>query len=666
MTPLEESTGSATRAASGSPPAGSLVAATDDHAQQTGFSDPTAWKRLSDAESTAAFAAAWLELQCQLIGSVRTAVVVLGPTENGAFQPLAYWPEGSAGNPSLVGVAELAMAERRGAVRQQKDGQGQVSDGLDAFAYPLMIGETLRGVVAVEVVHEGDARLHVVMRLLQWGCAWWTQRLGSAEAPNSELTTVLELLATGLQEKRFVAAATAVATELATLLHCERVSIGIRKGRHTQVRALSHTANFNKKSSLIRALGSAMDEAIDQQETLVLPRSEQALPLITQSHDELMEQHGSRAVCSIPLSDAGRMIGALTLERAGDQAFSDDEVRLCAHAATLIGPVLEGKRREDRWIGIKLWDALGEFAGHLLGAGHLALKTSALALLVLIPFLFIATGEYRLSAPAVLEGTVQRAVTAPLDGYIASAEVRAGDLVSEGQTLAALEDKDLRLEKVQWEGEREKYRREYSKALAERDRARVRILGAQIEQAEARVALLSEQLGRTRLRAPFAGMVVSGDLSQSLGAPVSRGDVLFEIAPLDSYRVMLQVDERDISQVRVGQTGALALAGLPGEPLRIQVEKITPVAMAEAGQNLFRVEAALLSGSKLRPSHSPSANPSELSESQLSESQLGPSEALRPGMQGIAKIDVEQRNLFWIWTHKLVYWVRLWWWSWWP
>ena len=617
---------------------GSSQQAEDLAEQGAAFGDAAAWKRLSDADSIESFATAWLELQARLIGGVTAAVVVLGPDQEGAFRPLVYWPEGAAGSASLAAVAELAMAERRGAVRQWQATPEQAGERLDALAYPLMVGSDLRGVVAVELMHSTDARLHVVMRLLQWGCAWWYRRLGENAAQSSELTTVLELLATGLQEERFLGAATAVATELSTLLHCERVAFGTRERRHTRIRALSHTANFNKKSGLVRALGSAMDEAIDQQETLVLPRPEQAVPVVTQAHEALMEQHGSKAVCTIPLSDSDRIIGALTLERGDDQAFSADEVRLCEHAAALVGPVLEGKRREDRWIGAKVWDALRDFTGRLLGPGHLALKTAALALLALGLFFAFATGEYRLTAQAVLEGTVQRAITAPQDGYIASAEVRAGDLVDKGQALAALEDKDLRLEKAQWEGEREKHLREYSKALAEGDRARVRILGAQVEQTEARIALLAEQLARTRITAPFAGIVVSGDLSQSLGAPVSRGDVLFEVAPLDSYRVMLKVDERDVSQLRVGQTGGLALAGLPGELLTVQVEKITPVATTEEGRNLFRVEATL----------------------------LGSSSALRPGMQGVAKVDVEQRNLFWIWTHKLAYWIRLWWWSWWP
>ena len=616
----------------------SVLGSSSGGEQSAAFGDASAWTRLSEADTKESFAAAWLDLQCRLIDGVRAAVVVLGPDAEGEFSPLAYWPEGSTGSPAIAAVAELSLEQRRGAVRQPKTGPGRETIRLDALAYPLIEGEALRGVVAMEVVHESDAQLHAVMRLLQWGCAWWHRRFEDPVAQAPELRTVLDLLVKGLQEERFVGAATAVVTELATTLHCERVSFGSRRGRHTQVRALSHTATYNKKSGLIRALGAAMDEAIDQQETLVLPGARHGVPLVTRAHEQLMKQHGSRAVCTVPLGDTGRLTGALTLERASEQPFSAREVALCEHAGTLIGPVLEAKRREDLWIGAKLWDALSDFVGKIFGPRHLVLKLAAFGLSATVVFFAVATGEYRITAPAVLEGTVQRAVTAPQDGYIAKADVRAGDLVAEGEAVAVLEDKDLRLEKVRSEGEREKLEREYSSALAERDRARVRILAARIEQADARIALLSEQLARTRITAPFAGVVVAGDLSQSLGAPVSRGDVLFEVAPLHSYRVILKVDERDISGLRVGQSGQVALAGLPGEPLTVRVSKITPVSRAEEGRNLFRVEGALEHASG----------------------------ALRPGMNGVAKIDVEERKLFWIWTHKLAYWLRLWWWSWWP
>ena len=112
---------------------------------------------------------------------------------------------------------------------------------------------------------------------------------------------------------------------------------------------------------------------------------------------------------------------------------------------------------------------------------------------------------------------------------------------------------------------------------------------------------------------------------------MDRGTVLFELAPLDGYRIIVQVDERNIADVAVGQRGRLARSALPDRPLPLVVERITPISTAEDGRNYFRVEAGLEE----------------------------PFEALRPGMEGIAKIEVGQRRLLWIWTHSMFDWLRL-------
>ena len=145
------------------------------------------------------------------------------------------------------------------------------------------------------------------------------------------------------------------------------------------------------------------------------------------------------------------------------------------------------------------------------------------------------------------------------------------------------------------------------------------------------MALAAEKLARSRILAPFDGIVVSGDLSQMLGSPVEKGKTLFEIAPLDSYRLIVQVDERDVRYIAVGQSGTVALAGKPGDPLPIILSKITPVTVAEEGRNSFRVEA------------------------RLSEHGLH----LRPGMEGVAKIEAGRRSIVWIWMHPVVDWLRL-------
>jgi hypothetical protein len=101
------------------------------------------------------------------------------------------------------------------------------------------------------------------------------------------------------------------------------------------------------------------------------------------------------------------------------------------------------------------------------------------------------------------------------------------------------------------------------------------------------------------------------------------------------YRVMLKVDERSIGKVVEKQRGTLALNGFPSERFGFEVSRVTPVSLAEDGNNYFLVEASLDGANIL----------------------------LRPGMQGVAKIDAGKQRLGWILTHEIVDWVRLWVWA---
>src|SRR2546428_243163 len=138
------------------------------------------------------------------------------------------------------------------------------------------------------------------------------------------------------------------------------------------------------------------------------------------------------------------------------------------------------------------------------------------------------------SVPLSAAGAVvRRAAVAPFNGYIAEAPVRAGDLVRANQLLCALDDREMKLERLKWLSQQEQLVKQFHEAMAKHNAAQVTILTAQIEQAKAQVALLDDQLAHTRVLAPFDGVVVTGDLSQSLGAPIERGQGLFEVAPVD-------------------------------------------------------------------------------------------------------------------------------------
>ncbi len=582
-------------------------------------------------------ARAWLSLQCSMLSGVHRAVVLLGTAGSENSQPVALWPEDSEIYPALLDAARQAVHARRpqlytGAAASASE------PAYDVVACPLPAG-SMAGAVAVEMSPRPEKNRQASLRVLQWGAAWFEMLLTQEANPfEHRLLTVVDVIAKGLEQEEFGGAAMAVATELTNRLGCDRVSLGFIDGRGIRIEAISQIVQIDDKTNLVRALDSAMHEALEQDGSIVFPESIDDRSGPNAAHTELARGFGANAICTVPMSHDGRAVGVMVLERMRKQPFDSELRSLCEYLASLMGPILDFKRRAQRPLTAKIAAALRERWSRSRANGQLAWKPVVLLLCVLAIGI-VAYGEtvYRVDAEAQLQGTVQRVVIAPFDGFLAEAPLRAGDLVEEGQIMCRLEDRELRLEHTSLSGDKAKLTKEYREALATHDRSQISVLKAKLDQADAKLALVEEKLRRTRVRSPLHGVVVSGDHTQALGAPVQRGQVLFEVAPLDEYRIVLNVDEREIAAVRTGQTGKLILAGLPNEVHNFTVERVTPISFAHEGQNLFRVEARLMEQG----------------------------EQLRPGMRGVGKIETETRRRGWIWSHSIVDWLRMRWWSWW-
>ena len=454
-------------------------------------------------------------------------------------------------------------------------------------------------------------------------------------AVSGSAAAVLSAQAAVLSRPGLAEAGTALAAELAQLLACRRVSVGLRDGTTVRVVATSMGREVDARLDTAALLAAAMNEALDQGATVSVPATTDGPPLVTYAHQQLAPQG---AACTVPLKGAQQadeadaealkdvLIGALTLER--DTPLTPAERQLCEDVAGFAGPVLELKqqaqlpawRRAARTLA--RWATARNRLGARLAVGALAV---ALVLACVVPL------PYRVSAPARLEGSVQRAIAASADGYLQQANVRAGDTVKTGQVLAELASQDLLLERRRRESELAQHENAYRAALAHNDRAQMVISQSRAGEAQALLSLTDSQLERARIVAPFDGIVIKGDLSQSLGAPVQRGEVLLTLAPNDSFRLIVEVDEADIAAIRPGQKGELALAAVPDRALRFTTRRIVPVATSAQERNYFEVEAAL---------DEPPAN-------------------LRPGLSGVARIGAGERSLAWIVTHRALNWLRL-------
>lgn len=110
---------------------------------------------------------------------------------------------------------------------------------------------------------------------------------------------------------------------------------------------------------------------------------------------------------------------------------------------------------------------------------------------------------------------------------------------------------------------------DFALALARRDQAR-----AALEAAQAR-------LDNTAIRTPLAGVVLRREVDQ--GDVVPAGKTLFEVASDGDTQVVLQVDEKNLSLLRVDQAARGLADAYPGQTFAARIYYIAPGVDAQRG-----------------------------------------------------------------------------------
>ncbi len=603
-----------------------------------GVSDETPdWQSLGRSHDPHDGAGAWLRLVCMRLDEVRRALVVMRNDSAEPMRPVAMWPGANSATPGLKAVCESALEKESGVVRQEENGKGVL------LAWPCLVEGDVRAIVACEFGPLEDNALTGALRQVQLYAGWLEvfirrARLRTDEARVSQATEILDILAAILDEPGFESAARALVTELALRFDCDRVSLAMAPDGKPKAVALSNAANFSREMNLVGAIEHAAEEAIDQEAVVMWPAVGDDAILVSREAEALARTGGAGAVLSVPLIHEDHCLGALIFELRQLEEIGQDHLALIEAAVPLFAPVLDEKRANDDWLYRKIYRSGYRQVERLTGPGFVGRKLALAGAVFLGLFALLATGRQEIVSEARLEGEVQRSIVAPFDGYVLSETKRAGDVVEEGDVIARLDQRDMQLQRLRYVAAREQHQLELQRALAEGNRADINVTKARIREAGAQVRLLDEMIARATIKAPFDGLVVSGDLSQKVGAPVERGDRLFRLTPLNGYRLVMFVDERKVSEVEKNQQGAVRFASFPDLTWPVEVTNITPVTEIRDGANVFRVEGQM-TGDVVR---------------------------LRPGMEGVVRLEGRERRLVAIWLEPAWNWLRLAFWRWMP
>jgi len=592
-----------------------------------------------------------LAVQCYITGAEGGAILRIG--QGGQPEVIAVYPALGKGGTAPVWLAQSVESSLQvfntGATAIAPLHGPDSLYGQPATRHivliPLRAGGGIRGVSAFVVKAGDDAALLASRERLELTASLLTfyemrLTLQQRQFDLNRLKTAMETLSAANERDRFASVAMTLCNEVAARWQCERVSLGFLKGRYVQMRAMSHTEKINRKMKLIQDIESAMEECIDQDVEILHPAPADAT-YISRAAADLSKRHGPMAVLSLPLRKGEEPIAVLTVERPLDNPFTVEEIEALRLTCDLAVPRVANLYEQDRWLGAKAAAGTRKLLAAAVGTKHTWIKILAVAILAAVLFITLAQTDYTANAPFVLEATEQQVVPAPFDGYIKTVNVDPGDMVEgrktdsatggDGTILATLDAAELELQLAAVKADHASYLKQRDAAMRDGKTADAQIAQANADKVAAQMDLLKQRIAQANIKSAISGRVIAGDLKKQIGAPVKTGDILFEVAPIESLRAEISVSEDQIADVRIGQKGELATASYPAQRIEFVVERINPVAEVVNQKNVFKVRVRLLNTYQW----------------------------MRPGMEGEAKITIDRRSYAWIWTRRLVNWLRM-------
>jgi RND family efflux transporter MFP subunit len=219
-----------------------------------------------------------------------------------------------------------------------------------------------------------------------------------------------------------------------------------------------------------------------------------------------------------------------------------------------------------------------------------------------------STIRERVSLVGSLRAKHRVEVTPKFSGRVIEILVDRGDSVRAGQVVARLEDDELQqqvrraeashqvarasvaqrqAELKSVEMEHSRYRRledegvvsseesEQAQTRVDVARAQLNLAQAQVAQAEAELEELRIRLGQTAVLSPLTGLV--GTRHVHPGALVTSNTPILLILDLSNMVTEVNVPERDINKIQVGNAARIMVDALPGEELSGHVRRVSPL-----------------------------------------------------------------------------------------
>lgn len=493
------------------------------------------------------------------------------------------------------------------------------------------------GAVVVSVRVQSRSEIELLLNELSCfaslmaGYAPGTQAKGPATSNVEKGTKAIAKAAeyTSIRELAF-----AITNSFATKLSCEQVALGLIKRQRVKLLSISGMDDIPKNSPGVQAIKQSMEECMDVGKPIACRfrakgESKDASRYLL--HEKWSESASNAAVASIPVVVGDTQVAIISMRRRNEDPFTEDQIEKALQLIEPFAPAILVVEKASRSAFTHTVDSLTDQVIDLFKPKKIGRKLIALSALIFAMWFCFGQLTHSVTVPCVIQPVEVRHVSAPFEAVIKEALVVAGDQVHAGQILVKFDTSKLELERAHLISQIEMAKIEKKNAINNRDLAAASLADANIKVQTTQLEVTEKQIVQSTIRAFSDGTIIVGDLSKKIGQTVRPDETLFELATTNNWYVELKIPEVDVPHLKAGMKGEFASFARPDQPVSCVIERIVPSAEAIEGKNVFLAETRVEDNPKW----------------------------MRVGMEGVARIDVGPKQVWWVALHKAVDFVRM-------
>jgi GAF domain-containing protein len=383
----------------------------------------------------------------------------------------------------------------------------------------------------------------------------------------------------------------AIVTGPGAVIPYERAAIALEERGRLKIRAITGMPRINPQDPNVVRLQDILEWASLSNEEVSFSQHgeefENPRPETQAKFGKYFAESGMRGFYSVPLADDDGRVGTLSLESSDPDFLGPahlEMIKILSAQATvalrnaslyrevpfidLLKPVLDRKRK---------FLALEKRRRAALVVGGV----TALLFLLIFPLPLRVVGDATVSA-------AQSVLIQPeVEGTIQRVQVREGDAVSAGTTLATLSDWQYRAQLAAAQAKYETAVSQMNRALNSNDGGEAGILRIQADYWASELARARERLERTQLRSPINGVIATPHVEDFVGRKLLPGDTFAEVVDTSRAIVDVAIDADDVLLLHPGEKASVKLEGFPTRTFHGVVTVVSPRSQVQGADRFF-------------------------------------------------------------------------------